>query len=363
MSIPIVPESALATMTVHLDAIIDNYQTLKSKSSTADCAAVVKANAYGLGMTDIAPALYHDGGCEVFFVANLREAVNLRTALPKVTIYVFNGTTEDQVETILEHNIRPVLNDLNQIDIWRGQPAPCAIHFDTGINRLGLSEDEAELFLNDRPDLNVSLVMSHFIQSEIAGHPSNEMQLDRFIRYRYQLPDAKASLCNSGGIYLGEDYHFDLLRPGIMLYGGNPGLPKRPDGLKHVFELYGKILQIRHLRPGMAVGYNSLWTAAEEARIALVNVGYADGTFKTSDKCAKVFVGGHVANVIGKVSMDMIAIDITDDKFSHITVKDDVELLGANITLEMAAEVSTLGQYELLTGIGQRYNKKYIRGA
>lgn len=350
-------------MTVHLDAIVDNYQTLKSQSKSADCAAVVKANAYGLGVEHVAPALYHDGGCEIFFVANLAEAVQLRGLLSDAIIYVFNGVMADQVDTLIDHNIRPVLNDLSQIETWKSRTEPCAIHFDTGINRLGLSGEEAEQLFMKKPELNVSLVMSHFIQSEITNHPSNEMQLDRFMRVRFLYPDAQASLCNSGGIYLGSDFHFDLLRPGIMLYGGNPGLPSLPDGIRHAVELHGKILQIRHLTPGMAVGYNSQWTAAEDARVALVNVGYADGTFKTSDKQAKVFVGGHIAPVIGKVSMDMIAIDITDDNFNHVSVNDEVELLGANITLEMAAEVSTLGQYELLTGIGQRYNKNYKSGS
>ncbi len=349
-------------MTVHLDAIVHNYQTLKSKSHGAECAAVVKADAYGLGMAEVAPALCHDGGCEVFFVANLAEAVELRRVLPDATIYVFNGVMPDQVKTLVEHNIRPVLNDLSQVETWTGRTEPCGIHIDTGINRLGLSEEEADQFFEEKPDLNVSLVMSHFIQSEIANHPSNQMQLDRFMRVRYQLPDSQGSLCNSGGIYLGEDFHFDQLRPGIMLYGGNPGLPSLPEGLRHAVELHGKILQIRDLKPGMAVGYNSQWTAAENARVAIVNVGYADGTYNTRDNRAKVFVGGHFAPVVGKVSMDMIAIDISDSKFNHVTVKDEVELIGPNITLEMVAEVSTLGQYELLTGIGQRYNKNYILG-
>lgn len=362
MSFDKAPDSTLATMTVHLGSIINNYQILRSNSSTAECAAVVKADAYGLGMDHVAPALYHEGGCKVFFVANLVEAITLRALLPDAVIYVFNGVFEDQVDVFLEHDIRPVLNYLSQISLWQGTSAPCAVHFDTGINRLGLSEDETEQFLNNRHDLNVSLILSHLIQSEMAGHPSNEMQLDRFIRIRYQLPNAKASLCNSGGIFLGEDYHFEMLRPGIMLYGGNPGLPSLPDGLRHVAELHGRILQIRKLKPGMAVGYNSLWTAGTDARIAIVNVGYADGTYNTSDHNQRVFVGGHVAQMVGKVSMDMVAINITDEKFDHVSHKDDVELLGANITLEMAAEVSTLGQYELLTGIGGRYNKNYNSG-
>ncbi len=361
MSMSEVLNNASASLHVDLSAIIHNYQTLKSKSSSADCAAVVKADAYGIGMEHVAPAIYHHTECKVFFVANLVEGVKLRAILPDATIYVFNGLFADQVDTFIGHDIRPVLNNLAQIELWKHTNNPCAIHFDTGINRLGLSEEEADQFFDDQPDLNISLILSHFIQSELGNHPSNEMQLDRFLRIRYRLPDVPASLSNSGGIYLGPEYHFDLLRPGIMLYGGNPGLPRLPNELKHIFELRGKILQIRTVKPGMSVGYNSLWTAAKPSRVAIINVGYADGLYNTRDFNARVFLDGHMAPVIGKVSMDMIVIDITDEKFDSVTITDDVEPLGSNITLEMAAEVSTLGQYELLTGIGQRYNKNYLR--
>ncbi|MCC3859985.1 alanine racemase [Pseudemcibacter aquimaris] len=359
MSIDQVLGNASAELHVDLAAIINNYETLKSQSDSATCAAVVKADAYGLGANKVAPALYHNTDCDTFFVAGLVEGVTLRNILPDAKIYVFNGLFADQVDTYLDHNITPILNDPSQVALWYGKKAPCGVHFDTGINRLGFTESQTEEFLNTPNDLNIDLVMSHFIQSEIARHPSNEMQLDKFERVRYQLPNAKGSLCNSGGVFLGRDYHFDLLRPGIMLYGGNPGLPVRPNGIKQAFELRAKILQIREIEPGMAVGYNSLWTAAEKSRIALLNVGYADGTLKTSDRKAKVWVGGHMADVIGKVSMDMIAIDITDDKFNHVTVTDYAEILGPNITLEMVAENSTLGHYELMTGIGPRYKKYY----
>lgn len=359
MKVADVLNDASAELHVDLSAIIDNYQTLSDQSSVAACAAVVKADAYGLGMEQIASALYHNTECDTFFVANLVEAVKLRALLKEPKIYVFNGLFQDQVDTYLDHNITPILNDPSQIQYWNGNKAPCAIHFDTGINRLGFSLEQSEEFFNSQYDLNIDLVLSHFIQSEVLNHPSNEIQLDQFMRVRYQLPNAKASLCNSAGIYLGEDYHFDLLRPGIMLYGGNPGLINRPEGIKQAFEVKAKILQIRELQAGMSVGYNSQWTAAENARIAILNVGYADGTLKTSDRNATVYVGGYQAKVVGKTSMDMIAIDITEPKFDKVGVNDFAEILGSNITLEMVAENSTLGHYELMTGLGRRYNKIY----
>lgn len=358
MTVADVLNDASAELHVDLETIIENYETLNAQSNAA-CAAVVKADAYGLGMEKIAPALFHHTECDTFFVANLVEAVKLRSILKDAKIYVFNGLFEDHVDTYLEQDITPILNDPNQIQFWNNKKQPCGIHFDTGINRLGFSDKHAEEFFNSKRNLNIDLVLSHFIQSEIPNHPSNEIQLDQFIRVRYQLPNAKASLCNSAGIYLGEDYHFDLLRPGIMLYGGNPGLPKRPDGITQAFEIKAKILQIRELEAGMSVGYNSLWTAPEKSRIAILNVGYADGTLKTSDRNSSVYIDGHIAKVVGKTSMDMIAIDITDAKFDKVTVNNFVEILGSNITLEMVAENSTLGHYELMTGIGRRYNKIY----
>jgi len=363
MSIDGVLQNSSAELNVDLSAIISNYQTLSTHSSSAASAAVVKANAYGLGMAEVAPAIFHNTDCKIFFVAGLLEAVNLRALLPEAIIYVFNGLFPDQPDTFLDHNIRPVLNELSQVALWKGRKEPCAIHFDTGINRLGLSETETDKILNEQHDLNLSLVLSHLVRSEEPDHPTNKIQLEKFTKIVGELKDVPASLANSGGIYLGPDYHFDLLRPGIMLYGGNPGLKTLPAGLKNVFEINARILQIRELSPGMTVGYNALWRAQRPSRIALLNVGYADGTLKMRDLTSKVFVGGELAPVIGKVSMDMIAIDITGSEFDHVTVTDFVEIIGANITLEMASEVSTLGQYELLTGIGQRYAKKYKLGA
>jgi len=355
--------SSAASLNVYLSAIIDNYQTLAGLSSSADCAAVVKANAYGLGMEQVASALFNKTDCKIFFVANLVEALSLRVILPEAIIYVLNGLCAGQIDTYLDHNIRPILNDLDEIALWNERSEPCAIHFDTGINRLGLSESATEKFLGGTNDLNIVLILSHLVRSEEAKYKTNKIQLKKFKKIRAALPHIPASLANSAGIYLGEEYHFDLLRPGIMLYGGNPGLAKLPDGIKNTFEIKANILQIRNLEPGMSVGYNALWTAEHLSRVAILNVGYADGTYKTNDLSYKVYLHDTYAPVIGKVSMDLIAIDITGPQFDHIKVEDEVELMGPNITLEMAAQGSTLGQYELLTGVGQRYNKNYILGA
>lgn len=351
--------NAFASLNIDLSAIINNYQFIRSQSSSAECAAVVKANAYGLGMDRIAPALFNEAECKTFFVANIVEAVNLRAFLPDATIYVFNGLFEDQVETFIEYNIRPVLNDPDQIKLWSGKSKPCAIHFDTGINRLGLNHKQASEFLNSPHDLNLSLIMSHLVRSEEKEHRTNQDQLERFKKIANELDNTPASLSNSGGVFLGPEYHFDLLRPGIMLYGGNPGIPQLPSGIKKVIEIKGKILQIRALEVGEKVGYNAIWQADCPSRIAIVNLGYADGQLKVTGSNNRVFIAGHHALIIGKTSMDMVAVDITEPEFDQITIKDEVELLGSNITLEMVGEVSTLGQYKILTGTGQRYAKNY----
>ncbi|MBT7582864.1 MAG: alanine racemase, partial [Kordiimonadaceae bacterium] len=233
MKTPNVLANASASLNVDLSAIIGNYQTLSSQSSSADCAAVVKANAYGLGMEQVASAIYNNTDCKIFFVANLLEAISLRKILPEAIIYVFNGLFEDQIDTYTEYNIRPILNNIDQIALWDGRTEPCAIHFDTGINRLGLNELDTENFLSGANDLNLTLILSHLVRSEEPDHPTNKIQLEKFNKIRSALPHIPASLANSGGIYLGDEYHFDLLRPGIMLYGGNPGLKKLSDGIKN----------------------------------------------------------------------------------------------------------------------------------
>ena len=351
--------SSSAALNIDLSAIVNNYQILASSSNRADCAAVVKANAYGMGIKHVASALYHNTKCSSFFVASLREAIELRSILKDAVIYVFDGLFAGHRDLYIEHNIIPILNDISQVKLWEGTTSPCAIQFDTGINRLGLSEDETEQFLNSEFDLNLKLILSHLVRSEEPEHETNKIQLEKFKKISTSLPNIPASLCNSAGIFLGEEYHFDLLRPGIMLYGGNPGLSLLPGGIKSVFEIRGKILQVRSVDTGMSVGYNAIWTAQRPSRVALVNIGYADGYLKLYDNCGKVFVAGHVAPVIGKVSMDMIAIDVTGPDFDKVNVQDDVELLGSNITLEMVSEVSTLGHYEILTNVGQRFLRNY----
>lgn len=357
------PVDAQATLTVNLKVIVDNYKRCRALADGTDCAAMVKADAYGMGIEQVAPVLFHKAGCRIFFVANLAEAITLRCFVPKAVIYVLNGFFAGHGEYFIRHNIRPVLNDLEQVRLWAGiapeaRPA-CAIHFDTGINRLGLTPAETNQFIKDsalRERLDISLVMSHLACSDDRANPMNARQLADFTALTRHFPGIPASLANSGGILLGPDYHFDLARPGLLLFGGNPCQEPMPENIRPAFQITGKILQIRQLEAGQSVGYGSTWTADRTCRIATINIGYADGYLQMFNNCGQAFARETLLPIVGRVSMDMIAVDVTD---IEIGPGSDVELLGEHITLEMASEVSTLSQYEILTGVRERYQRIY----
>jgi len=360
------PSDAQATLTIHLGRIIENYKNCKILANGTECAAMVKADAYGMGIEQVAPALFHKSGCRIFFVANLAEAMTLRSLIPKADIYVLNGIFPAHMDYFMAHNIRPVLNDLDQIRLWaacRSQSRPpCAIHFDTGINRLGLSPEETNAFITDtalRDKLDIALIMSHLACSDEASHPLNEKQLSDFKAITHHFPKCKASLANSGGILLGPDYHFDLVRPGLLLFGGNPTGGTMPENIQVAFQITGKILQIRPVQKGQSVGYGATWTADEPRHIATINIGYADGYLQMFNNCGMAYLNGQFIPLVGRVSMDMMALDVTGINISEIDVSCDVEILGEHITLEMASEVSSLSQYEILTGVRNRYQRIY----
>jgi len=361
-----IPEDAQATLIIELGRIIDNYRSCITLAGGAACAAMVKADAYGMGIEQVAPALYRRAGCRIFFVANLAEAIKLRHFVPDAVIYVLNGIFPGHVEYFTRHAIRPVLNDLEQIRLWAAvDPAnrpPCAIHFDTGINRLGLTPTETEDFIADRAlrdRLDICLIMSHLACSDEPENPMNTRQLTDFTAITGAFPGVKASLANSGGILLGPEYHFDLARPGLLLFGGNPAKGALPENIRPAFRISGKILQVRDIEPGRTVGYGATWTAKQPSRIAILNIGYADGYLQMFNNCGVAHVGDKTVPVVGRVSMDMIAIDVSGLRSDQIAPGHDVELLGEHITLEMASEVSTLSQYEILTGVKERYQRTY----
>ena len=356
-----------ATLTVDLGAIAANYRTLSGRLGGVDCAAVVKADAYGLGAAHVAPALAR-AGARWFFVAHLTEALAIRPLLPPACrIAVLNGLWPGIEADFVAHDILPVLNDLGQIDLWRaaaarqGHPLRAIVHIDTGMSRLGLPPAEVDRLANDRQRLDgvdLALVMSHLACAEERDHPLNAIQLDRFRQARRRLPAAPASLAASSGIFLGPDYHFDLGRPGVALYGVNP-VPPAENPMRPVVRLTARILQVRSIDPGETVGYGAAHRAARVTKIATVPIGYADGFLRSSSGRGWFRVAGRKAPILARVSMDLITLDVTDlpeedaRPGTEAVAIDDVRTVD-----DVAADAQTIG-YEMLTGLGRRYRRIY----
>jgi len=366
--------SETAILTIDLDALTANYRRLRDLASPAECAAVVKADAYGLGMAEAAPALAR-AGCKTFFVATLGEAKALRALLPHAVIYVCAGLMPGTAELYRAHDLRPVLNSAEEIREWasfcaaRGEKRACAVHIDSGMNRLGLSADEVDR-VAEAPELwqamTLSLVMSHLACADEAQHPKSEAQRQIFDRLRARLPQALASLANSAGILLGRSYTYDLVRPGIALYGGHPRRHgKNP--FEPVVHLKGRILQVRNVAPGETVGYGATRTLHETARVAVVSVGYADGFFrslstKDGETGLVVYLGAHAAPILGRVSMDLITIDVTGVPEEIACRGAWVELIGPKVSAQDMAHHAGTIDYEVLTNLGRRAARRYIGG-
>jgi len=363
-----------AILTIDLDALAANYRQLRDLAAPAECAAVVKADAYGLGMGHAAPALWRSG-CQTFFVATLTEAADLRALLPEAVIYVFNGLLPGTADRFHTFALRPVLNSADEIKEWAGYCAgvgeklPCAVHLDSGMNRLGLSPAELDTVaqaLELWSALSLTLVMSHLACADDAAHAKNAAQLNLFDTLRARLPEAMTSLANSAGILLGPDFAYDLVRPGIALYGGHP--QRRGKNPFHpVVHLKGRILQVREAAAGETVGYGATRTLTRPSRVAVVSAGYADGLFralstKDGENGLDVYLGPHAVPILGRISMDLITIDVTDVPEALSRRGAWVELLGPNVSAhQLAAQAGTI-DYEVLTSLGQRAARRYIGG-
>jgi len=371
-SLPAEPAQARAgaVLSVDLDAVVENYRLLRGKGNGVACAAVLKADAYGLGAHRVGPALAA-AGCRQFFVAHLEEGIALRQALPEgCAIYVLHGPMPGAEGDFVEHKLRPVLNGLSQVAAWRAvgrkldMALPAAIQVDSGMARLGLSPEELQEVSSDRSlleGITVSLVMSHLSWAEIPEHPANAEALNRFRIARAMLPAAPASFANSSGVFLGADYHFDLLRPGAALYGLCPQ-PDKPNPMKPVVTLRGKVIQTRELPAGTPVGYNGRYVCHAKGRIATVGVGYADGFLRSLGNKAVASIRGRLVPIVGAVSMDLITLDISGLNFEPAP-GELVDLIGgeAESPDAVASKAGTIG-YEILTSLGGRYFRSYQGG-
>lgn len=362
-------EGPLSVLEVHLDKIAWNYLSLKKRlKAGADCSAIVKADAYGLGAPPVAKALF-DQGCRHFFVSTLDEAAAVRHVLlqPDVIIYVLNGLFGAPLKEFFDMGAVPVLNSMSDIEYWSdfarasGKKKPAVIHLDTGMNRLGLSAKEVTALVR-RNDLlqpiDLRYIMSHLACADQPQHPKNLEQLSRFKQLSAELGIAcRYSLANSAGILLGDDYHFDLVRPGCGLYGINPSIGV-PSPVHGVVTLRARILQTRDIDQPGTVGYGGEYKIAPPAKCATISAGYADGYLRSLTGHGAVFINGKKCPVIGRVSMDFITVDISALEQSP-RVGDWVEIIGPHQTVDdVAAQAGTIG-YEILTRLGKRYKRSY----
>lgn len=366
--------SSGTVLSIDLAAISANYERLGSMAAPAACAAVVKADAYGLGLARVAPALAASG-CRVFFVAHLDEGLALRTLLPEVEIFVLNGALAGAEPRFAEAGLAPVLNDLEALDAWAALARargglPAALHLDTGMSRLGLPPGEVDTLAADPARLDgidLRYVMSHLACSEEPDNPMNEAQRDRFETARARLPHAAASFANSSGIFRGAGFHFDLVRPGAALYGVNP-CPGAPNPMAGVVRLEARILQVRDVDSPGTVGYGAAHRVAGRTRIATLAVGYADGYLRGLGGQAGCYIGETRVPVVGRISMDLITLDVSavppvSPGAKPIGKDTLVEIIGPRHPVDaLAEEAGTIG-YEILTSLGRRYHRRYVGGA
>jgi len=364
-----VPEAG-GILTIDLGAIVANWHELGRRAMPSECAAVIKANGYGCGIEPVARTLTA-AGCKTFFVADLSEARRVRGVVADPAIYVLNGLWPGTAPAFAENNARPVIGSLVELaewdafcagNQWRGG---AALHVDTGMNRLGISANEAAaLAPRIRAEKHgITLLMSHLVSAEQPGHPLNEQQIKLFREVRLLYRGIPGSLANSSGIFLGSAAHCDMVRPGAALFGVNP-TPGRRNPMRPVVGLQARVVQVRTVLKGETVGYNATWTAKHAMRIAVVAVGYADGYPRAASATdaapgADAIVGGTRCPIAGRVSMDLLAIDITALPDHSVRRGDFVTLLGSEIGVdELAAAAGTIG-YEVLTSLGHRYHCLY----
>ncbi len=340
---------------VDLGAMKANYEIFNAAAAPGRAAGVVKADGYGLGAARVADAL-GSLGCQDLFVATASEAISLHASHPSARIFVFEGASDESALQLGRAGLVPVLNSPAQVRIWSdiAGDCPAAIHVDTGINRLGLGEEE----LTDDviAGLNIVLLLTHLACADEPEHPMNRHQIEAFARVRARMPLTPVSIGNSAGTLLGGPFAGDLARPGIGLYGGNPYLSS-PSPVKPVAFLEGRILQVRNLDAGEAVGYGATFVASEPMQIAIVGLGYADGLPRLLSGRGLAAVREERRRIVGRISMDLTAVDVTG---LGVQPGEWVEFMGRTVTVDEVAAWAETIPYEVLTGLGHRPSRTYV---
>ena len=372
--------AAQAVLTVDLEALKANWRLLAGKVAPAECGAVVKADAYGLGIADAVPALAR-AGCRTFFVAHLSEGRRTRTAVRQagfpdaaIDVYLLHGLQPGALihPDLFDFRLNPILASMPEIEVWAAETAAfadrptTAIQIDTGMNRIGLAPRETASISKDLlASCGATLLLSHFVAAEEPRHPANAAQISAFDQARSQsFLGLRASMGNSSGLFLPQRPHYDLVRPGYALYGGNP-CPGLENPMRSVVTLRAAILQTRWIEAGETVGYNGRWVAKRPTRLATIGVGYADGVPRGARTVGlgdgpRAKVGDTLCPWVGRVSMDLSIVDVTDAEPAASQPGAWVELIGAATSVDQfGAETGTIG-YEILTCLGRRYHRAYV---
>ena len=406
---PAPPLPGANRLIVDLRALRENFRSLAARSA-AECAGVVKADAYGFGLAPVARALA-EAGCRTFFTAFAGEAAALRALLPGAAIYVLSPWVESEGALLRDERLVPCLYDAAGVAAWSalgaaaGSPLPAALHLETGINRLGMSEAEAHALAGEGAErassrspaagrsapgggargpgpaseargsgsgarkgrIDVRMVMSHLASGDEPHAAMNRVQLARFRALRRLFPRARASLANSAGVLLGADYHFDLARPGVAVYGHDPHYRTGPARVRPVATFEARLAQVKRLRAGERIGYGETFTCPRDMRVGVVLAGYADGVDRRLSPAPgappfRVGIGGHRAPLVGRVSMDMIVVDLSEVPEADAPPGAAVEIFGPRAPVEAMAEGAGTIPYEIFTGIGRRVPRHYVDG-
>ena len=361
-------------LTIDLAAIAKNWKALAQRVVPADCAAVIKADAYGCGMVEVAAELA-GAGCRIFFVADLAEARRLRPVVPDAAVYVLNGVMPGTAPVFAQIDVRPVIGSLAEYVEWdafrtaSGWHGTAALHFDTGMNRLGLPVEAAPTFAArvKMPDHGIALVMSHLACADTPDHKLNARQIAAFRDLRFLFRGIPTSLANSSGIFLGPAAHCDMVRPGAALYGLNP-TPATVNLMEAAVALKARIIAVREVTRGDTVGYGAVWTAGRAARIAVVSAGYADGYPRAAGggpggakSAAQAIIASRRCALAGRISMDLMAFDVTSLPEERARRGDFATLIGDGITVDEVARWSGTIGYEVLTRLGRRHRRVWVK--
>ncbi|MFT2211603.1 alanine racemase [Rhizobium giardinii] len=370
-------DAASNRLIIDLGALADNWRKMDRLSGKARAAAVLKANAYGIGIEPAAETLYAAGARD-FFVANAEEGVALRPLVPDGRIYILAGMWPGNEQLFFDNGLVPIVNSQEQLAFFmsvlseRGDH-PCVLHVDTGMNRLGLTASEALALANDpaRPaSFSPILVMSHLACADDPEHPLNRRQLESFRAVTAAFEGIESSLANSAGVHLGTDFHFDLTRPGIAVYGGE-AVNGLANPMKPVVTAQARIIQIRSVRSGETASYGASAQFSRDSRVAIVAIGYADGYHRSVSGAGVTlrqarpsgafgFLNGHRVAHLGRVTMDLSLFDVTDLPGNAVRPGDYVELFGNNVAVDDVARAGGTIGYEMLTSLGHRYERAYI---